>query len=177
MHCFCPPGEKIIFLMMHNCSANWIILMMSQLNRIVWLVKIDVDRSSDFLTHVKYTHIVFSYNANFWLVYLLSDARFDWLLRNTVVQSMYWENIYQSCYKQTTLNSSVTLLERYAYNIQGTFSRVYTSSFKHSRPGNFLKVMQTLDCVSGSHNFLKFSQPPLVFRWECVNMEKRFSIA
>ena len=37
--------------------------------------------------------------------------------------------------------------------------------------------MQTLDCVSGSHNFLKFSQPPLVFRWECVNMEKRFSIA
>ena len=53
--------------------------MMSQLNRIVWLVKIDVDRSSDFLTHVKYTHVVFSYNANFWLVYLLSDARFDCL--------------------------------------------------------------------------------------------------
>ena len=89
------------FLMMHNCSANWIILMMSQLNRIVWLVKIDVDRSSDFLTHLKYTHIVFSYNANFWLVYLLSDARFDWLSGNTVVQSMYWENIYQPCYKQT----------------------------------------------------------------------------
>ena len=104
VHCFCPPGEKIIFLMMHNCSANVIILMMSQLNRIVWLVKIDVDRSYDFLTHVEYTHIVFSYNANFWLVYLLSDARFDWLLRNTVVQSMYWENIYQSCYKQTTFN-------------------------------------------------------------------------
>ena len=104
VHCFCPPGEKIIFLMMHNCSANWIILMMSQLNRIVWLVKIDVDRSSDFLTHVKYTHIVFSCNANFWLVYLLSDARFDWLLGNTVVQSMYWENIYQPCYKQTTFN-------------------------------------------------------------------------
>ena len=103
--CFCPPEEKIIFfLMMHNCSANWIILMMSQLNRIVWLVKIDVDRSSDFLTHVKYTHVVFSYNANFWLVYLLSDARFDWLLRNTVVQSMYWENIYQPCYKQITFN-------------------------------------------------------------------------
>ena len=73
--------------------------MMSQLNRIVWLVKIDVDRSSDFLTHVKY--VVFSYNANFWLVYLLSDARFDWLSGNTVEQSMYWENIYQPCYKQT----------------------------------------------------------------------------
>ena len=32
---------RIIFL---------IILMMSQLNRVVWLVKIDVDRSYDFLT-------------------------------------------------------------------------------------------------------------------------------
>ena len=56
------------------------------------------------------------------------------------------------------------------------FFRVYVFSFKHSRLANFLKVMQTLDCVSGSHNFLKFSQPPLVFRWEYVNMEKRFSI-
>ena len=33
--------------------------------------------------------------------------------------------------------------------------------------------MQTLDCVSGLHNFLKFSQPPLVFRWEYVNTEKK----
>ena len=33
--------------------------------------------------------------------------------------------------------------------------------------------MQTLDRVSGSHNFLKFTQPPLVFRWEYVNMEKK----
>ena len=32
--------------------------------------------------------------------------------------------------------------------------------------------MQTLDCVSGSHNFPKFSQPPFVFRWEYVNTEK-----
>ena len=60
------------------------------------------------------------------------------------------------------LPSSVTLLENFSYNIKGTFSRVYIFSFKHSRLGNFLKVMQTLDCVSGSHNFLKFSQPPLV---------------
>ena len=42
-------------------------MMISKLNRIVWLVKIDVDRSSDFLTHVKY--VVFSYNANFdWFI-------------------------------------------------------------------------------------------------------------
>ena len=43
--------------------------------------------------------------------------------------------------------------------------------------GNFLKVMRTLDCVSGLHNFLKFFQPSLVFRWEYVNTEKRSSIA
>ena len=43
--------------------------------------------------------------------------------------------------------------------------------------GNFLKVMRTLDCVSGLHNFLKYFQPPLVFRWEYVNTEKRSSIA
>ena len=121
VHCFCPPGEKIIFLMMHNCSANWITLMMSQLNRIVWLVKIDVDRSSDFLTHVKYTHVVFSYNANFWLVYLLSDARFDWLLGNTVVQSMYWENIYQPCYKQTIFT--------FLCNVNGEFCLYYIGYF------------------------------------------------
>ena len=39
--------------------------------------------------------------------------------------------------------------------------------------GNFLKAMQTLDCVSGLHNLLKFSQPPLVFRWEYVNTVKK----
>ena len=103
--------ENNLFLMMHKCSANVIILMMSQLNRIVWLVKIDVDRSSDFLTHVKYAHVVFSYNANFWLVYLLSDARFDWLLRNTVVQS-YIEKIFIShVINKQHLTSSVTLLD------------------------------------------------------------------
>ena len=89
--------------------------MKSQLNRIVWLVKIDVDLSYDFLNHVKYTHVVFSYNANFWLVYLLSDARFNWLLGNTVVQSMYWENGH--VINKQYLPSSATLLERYAYNI------------------------------------------------------------
>ena len=39
--------------------------------------------------------------------------------------------------------------------------------------GNFLKVMRTLDCVSGLHNFLKFFQPPLVFRWQYVNTVKK----
>ena len=54
--------------------------------------------------------------------YVLSDARFDWLVGN---MSMRQENLFQS---------------------------------KSKKPSIFL------DCVSGLHNCLEFSQLPLVFR-------------
>ena len=65
------------------------------------------------------------YNANFWLVYLLSDARFDWLLGNTVVQSKCWENIYQSCYKQTTFT--------FLWNVIGEICLCYGKIYWFSR--------------------------------------------
>ena len=118
VHCFCPPGEKIIFLMMHNCSANWIILMMSQLNKIVWLVKIDVDRSSDFLTHLKYTLTL----------YFLTTRTFDWFIccqmrdligyQETLSCRACIEKIFIShVINKQYLPSSVTLSENFAYII------------------------------------------------------------
>ena len=40
------------------------------------------------------------------------------------------------------------------------------------RLGEFSKVMQTLDCVSGLHNCLEFSQPPSCLNEAIVNTEK-----
>ena len=50
---------------------------------------------------------------------------------------------------------SVMLLERSVYRV---LFPVFTFS---------------LFCGSGLHNFLKFSQPPLVFKWEYVNTKKK----
>ena len=61
-------------------------------------------------------------------------------------------------------------LERSAYNIYGTFSCVYILSFKHS--GGW-KIFRNLCCVTASHTFLKFSQPPFVFIWEDINTGKK----
>ena len=64
--------------------------------------------------------------------------------------------------------SSVMLLERSAYSV--LFPCLY-SLFKQC--GGRWEISWKLCCGSGLHNFLKFSQPPLVFRWEYVNTKKK----
>lgn len=68
----------------------------------------------------------------FWLVYGLSNAQFHKLAGNTMVQSMYWENIYQVSDKN--FPSFVKLLERYTFRkATENFFPFYILSSKHLR--------------------------------------------
>lgn len=40
------------------------------------------------------------------------------------------------------------------------------------KEGQYIKKLYTFDCVSGLHNYLKFFQPPLVFRLGSVNTDE-----
>lgn len=63
------------------------------------------------------------YHKNFGLVYRLSNAQFHKLAGNTMVQSMYWENLYQ-----VSNIPSLELLERYTFRkaTENFFPFLYT---------------------------------------------------
>ena len=104
--------------------------------------------------------------------YVLSDARFDWLVGN---MSVYQESVFQLKSKKAIvfLHLSNYLWETVYKSNRGLFSLFPSiASSKHSGElGEFSTVMQTLDCVSGLHNCLEFSQLPLVLRWSYGNTE------
>ena len=95
--------------------------------------------------------------------YVVSRGRFDWLVENM--------SVYQEiCFNQEVKKPAFTFIcriisEEYFIKAIEDFFPVSIASSKHSGElGELSTVMQTLDCVSGLHNCLEFSQLPLVFR-------------
>lgn len=115
----------------------------------------------------------------FLLIYVWSYAQFDLLTGSAVIKSMYWENLYQS-------RSKLTSLKTFSFNGHVLEINVYKSNkelFPHSyiliqAPGGlggFLKVIQIPDCLSGLHYFCTFSLNSL---WAKMRVcTERFSIA
>jgi len=102
--------------------------------------------------------------------YVLSDARFDWLIVN---MSAYQENLSPSRSKQTASSFICRIIfEEYFTRATEVFFCVHIASSTHSASWKDSWQLSNSWLRLGFAQLSQILPAPLMFRWDCLNTEK-----